>query len=114
MNENTINSFLMQNAKFFDPASQAQIKQLLENVDESKLATIQAIPFKDPMTMMILAIVAGSLGIDRFMLGQVGLGVAKLLTCGGCGVWTIVDIFSVQQRTKDFNLNLLKQALGQN
>lgn len=114
MNENTINSFLMQNAKFFDPASQTQIKQLLENVDESKLASIQAISFKDPMTMMILAIVAGSLGIDRFMLGQVGLGVAKLLTCGGCGVWTIVDIFSVQQRAKDFNLNLLKQALGQN
>ena len=114
MNENTINSFLMQNAKFFDPASQTQIKQLLENVDESKLASIQAISFKDPMTMMILAIGAGSLGIDRFMLGQVGLGVAKLLTCGGCGIWTIVDIFSVQQRTKDFNLNLLKQALGQN
>lgn len=45
MNENTINSFLMQNAKFFDPASQAQVKQLLENVDESKLATIQAISF---------------------------------------------------------------------
>ena len=114
MNENTINSFLMQNAKFFAPANQAEVKQLLESVDESKLAAIQAISFKDPTTMMILAIVAGSLGIDRFMLGEVGLGVAKLLTCGGCGIWTIIDIFSVQQRTRDFNLNLLKQTLGQN
>ena len=33
----------------------------------------------------------GSFGIDRFMRGQVGLGVAKLLTCGGCGVWALID-----------------------
>lgn len=33
----------------------------------------------------------GSLGIDRFMRGQVGLGVLKLVTCGGCGVWALID-----------------------
>lgn len=33
----------------------------------------------------------GSLGIDRFMRGQVGLGILKLLTCGGCGVWALID-----------------------
>lgn len=33
----------------------------------------------------------GGLGIDRFMRGQIGLGVVKLLTGGGCGVWALVD-----------------------
>ena len=33
----------------------------------------------------------GGLGIDRFLRGQVGLGVLKLVTCGGCGVWALVD-----------------------
>ena len=33
----------------------------------------------------------GSLGIDRFMRGQVGLGVLKLITGGGCGVWALID-----------------------
>lgn len=33
----------------------------------------------------------GSLGIDRFMRGQIGLGILKLLTGGGFGVWTLAD-----------------------
>ena len=35
--------------------------------------------------------VLGGLGIDRFMRGQVGLGILKLITAGGCGVWALVD-----------------------
>ena len=33
----------------------------------------------------------GGLGIDRFMRGQIGLGILKLITCGGCGVWALID-----------------------
>ncbi len=67
---------------------------------------------KDPTTFLIVSLFAGHLGIDRFMLGETGLGVAKLLTCGGLGIWTIVDWFTIMQRTRELNFNNLIMALS--
>lgn len=46
---------------------------------------------KNKDTLLLLSILLGSFGADRFYRGQAGLGVAKLLTLGGCGVWTLID-----------------------
>ena len=53
--------------------------------------------------MTFIAWFLGGLGVDRFMLGDTGLGIAKLLTCGGCGIWTIIDIFTAGSRTRKYN-----------
>lgn len=72
-------------------------------MDESKTSMLYTLSLKDPMTALILSIVAGGLGIDRFYIGDTGLGIAKLLTCGGCGIWTLVDYFLIMKRTKEKN-----------
>ena len=50
---------------------------------------------KDWTTLLILSVLLGGLGVDRFFAGHIGLGVLKLLTVGGCGIWAIIDIIMV-------------------
>lgn len=74
---------------------------------EYDIASIRMTQFKDPMTSLILSILVGSLGVDRFYLGDIGLGVGKLLTCGGAYIWWLIDIFLIQDATKKKNMELL-------
>ena len=47
---------------------------------------------------MVMSIFFGALGVDRFMMGHVGLGLLKLLTLGGFGVWWLVDVILIATR----------------
>ena len=44
---------------------------------------------------LIMSIIFGSLGVDRFILGHIGLGILKLITAGGFGVWWLIDVILI-------------------
>ena len=46
---------------------------------------------KSKMVAGLLGLFLGWFGAGRFYLGYTGLGVAQLLTCGGCGWWSLID-----------------------
>ncbi|MFO0549544.1 MAG: TM2 domain-containing protein [Polyangiaceae bacterium] len=60
---------------------------------------------KNWTTALILSILLGGLGVDRFYLGYTGLGILKLITCGGGGIWSIIDIILIAT-------NKMKDAQG--
>ena len=66
-------------------------------------------PVKSQSTTFILSWLLGTFGADRFYLGYTGLGVLKLITLGGCGIWTIIDFALVGMcAMKDAQGNSLK------
>lgn len=81
-------------------------------LEDDKFALICSLDYKDPTILLLISIFVGSFGIDRFLVGDTGLGVAKLLTGGGCGIWTIVDWFLIQGRTREQNYLKLLQVIG--
>lgn len=50
---------------------------------------------KDWMVTLLLCLFVGVLGVHRFYVGKIGSGVAQLLTMGGCGIWSLVDLIMI-------------------
>lgn len=105
MDQQKIDMFIMTNQKYFPTEKIMYLKDKLKDVDESKFSLISTVEMKDPTTILLVSIFLGTLGIDRFMLGDTGMGVLKLLTAGVCGIMTIIDWFTVSKRTKELNFN---------
>jgi len=109
-----IQLFLIENAKKFTPMDGEILRQRLKNADEEMIFRLSSLELRDPMMMLIISFFAGTFGVDRFLLGQVGMGVGKLLTLGGCGIWAIIDLFLIMDATKKTNMEKVMPYLADN
>jgi TM2 domain-containing membrane protein YozV len=111
MDAQKVDMFMMMNAKYFESHQLNAIREKLLTLDESKWGLVQTMQFKEPTTSLIISIFAGQFGIDRFMIGDTGMGVGKLLTCGGLGIWTIIDWFLIMGATREKNMETFQNTL---
>ena len=114
MDQQKVDFFIMMNSKFFESHHLGWVREQLIQMDESKWPELQILQFKDPTTYLIVSILGGQLGIDRFMLGDTGLGIGKLLTCGGLGIWAIIDWFMIMPATREKNMQQFQRVLTNN
>ena len=112
VNPDFVQQYIMANANFFPEGSVNELGARLSKLSQNQFNAIQGIQLKDPMIMLLLSLFLGGWGVDRFLLKETGLGVVKLLTCGGCGIWTIIDWFLVMNKTREFNQKLVLDSIS--
>jgi TM2 domain-containing membrane protein YozV len=111
MEAQRVDMFIMTNARYFESYQINGIRERLIALDDSKWAMISTVQLKDPTTSLIVSILAGTLGIDRFLIGDTGMGIGKLITCGGLGIWAIIDWFLIMGATREKNMQKIQQLL---
>lgn len=111
MQKDKVDYYLMANNKYLPSDKINIVSDKLLALDESRSTAITAVQFKDPNIILLVSIFLGGFGIDRFLIGDIGLGILKLLTLGFCGIWVVIDWFLIQKRTRKKNFDMLMQML---
>jgi TM2 domain-containing membrane protein YozV len=111
MTEQEINTFLLTTQGCFPADQVSTIKnQLLQSsITAGDLAVI---PFKKPVIALVLDLFAGGLGADEFYIGNMSKGIVKFITCGGLGIWSIINLFTIMGATRQKNIQALNQILN--
>ena len=100
MEKQRVDMFLATKAEYFNPIQLSDIRNQLEAMDDDKFVMLSGMELRNPTTILVIAIV---LGWERFFLDDIGLGLLKVLTCYGCGIWWLIDILSAKKRAQDYN-----------
>jgi TM2 domain-containing membrane protein YozV len=108
-----VNLWLMSNQDKLPSEKLNILKSELEKTDELMIDNIMSVELKSPLTIFLLAwFVGGWLALDRFLLGNIGVGIARLLTLHGLGIWWLVDTITSMKRTKAYNYKKISNLLG--
>lgn len=87
------------------------VRQKLLDADDGKSMMLHGLDLKIPMTAFWLNFFLGGFGADYFYLGKTGLGIVKLLTCGGAGIWSLINLFTITGMTRQVNYQKIMSVL---
>ena len=106
-----IDMYTTANLRYLPAGRIMALRERMGQIGDERYADLTAVELKDPSLMLFVSVALGVFGVDRFMTGDIGLGILKLLTWGVCGVMTIVDWFLIMDRVKDLNYEKVMACL---
>ena len=112
MDSQKVDMYLMVNARYFPKDKLPLLRNILGDVVGNQEFSIQTISFISPNFILVISIIFGHFGVDRFVLGHFVLGLLKLCTIGGLGCWTLIDWFLIRNATREANYTTLMNAIG--
>lgn len=109
--EQKVANYIQLNSGKFPPECIPALREKLLAQSPSKIDMLCAVSLMDPIINLIVSFFFGVYGVDRFLAGQIGMGVLKLITGGGCFVWAVVDLFLVMGYTRQSNYEKVLKLL---
>ncbi len=92
----------------------SQIQDKLKKIPFESVCLIESNRnYYDGFAMVITSILLGYLGVDRFVLGQIGIGILKFLTFGGVSCWWLIDIFRASTLVRAKNFKIVKEIINE-
>lgn len=117
--ERDVEGFMLSNRRFFPVYRYNEIQSWLITLNDRQLVLIYDMEFRETWIMLLVSVFVGYLGVDRFLLNDVKMGLIKLgltslsfLIIPGLislVLW-LMDIFKIDMLTKEYNYNELRKA----
>lgn len=98
-----VEMYILSNRQYFPSEKLIYLKSKMSQIDDKKFELISTMDLKSPQVILLISVILGGLGIDRFMIGDIGIGILKLLTGGLCGILWLYDLFTISDRVKKIN-----------
>ena len=100
MEKQKIDFYFTVNHKYFAPEQLSFLREKMTSASDERYLVLTCLELRDPSVMQIVSLLLGAMGLDRFMLGETGMGVLM-----------IMDWFSVQKRAKEYNFKKVMEIL---
>lgn len=111
MTTDKVNALMMQLQNKIPEEQAAVLKNALVRATDESYDVVSTLSLKSSTTTLLFSIFLGGFGVDRFYIGDTGVGVAKLLFGWlTFGIWPFIDIFISYKRAKAKNLNKILAA----
>lgn len=99
-----VTNYIAINADKYPKVSSGYISDIVKKLSPAEQSQLNNLNIKDPVLALLLSFFFGTFAVDRFYLGNIFLGILKLITIGGLGIWTITDWFIIMKSTRKQNL----------